>query len=150
VTLQIGGNDVLGLPDCADDPVEYGLADRYTQLLARRRTALDADPGREAIVVVTYPNPWSGTGLPFEPVATDALVGADGDTNCAGGAQDIGLNDVLACVGAHFGVLTADLYKPTLGRGLELTHIATGDVHLTMRGRRWRQRCLPAQRPPTG
>ena len=134
VTLQIGGNDVLGLPACADDPVACGLADRYTQLLARLRGALDADPGREAIVVVSYPNPWSGTGLPFEPVAADELVGADGDINCAGGSLDIGLNDVLSCVGARFGALTADLYTPMLGRGLELTHIAAGDVHLNDAG----------------
>ena len=71
-------------------------------------------------MVIRYPNPWSGTGLPFEPVVADALVGADGVINCAGGRQDIGLNDVLACVGAHFGALTCTSTVP---------------------GKRWRQRC---------
>jgi lysophospholipase L1-like esterase len=142
VTLSIGGNDALGDPACAADPAACGLADRYATLLARLRAALRADPGREAIAVLTYPNPWSGTGLAFETVASDALVGADGHIDCAGGPDDVGLNDVLACVGARFGVLTADLYLPALGRGIELTHIATGDVHLNDVGHQLSARML--------
>jgi lysophospholipase L1-like esterase len=134
VTVSIGGNDISGNAACAADPVGCELAERYATLLGRLRSALDADPGPEAIAVLTYPNPWSGTGLAMEPFAADALVGADGRIDCAGGPDDIGLNDVLSCVGARFGAVTADLYPPTLGRGLELTHIATGDVHLTDAG----------------
>ena len=134
VTLQIGGNDIVNLPSCFADPVACGFAERYAMLLRRLRTALAADPGRETLAMVTYPNPWSGTGLAFEPVAADALVGADGHIHCAGGPKNVGLNDVLSCVGARFGAVTADLYPRALGRGLELTHIAVGDIHLNDAG----------------
>jgi lysophospholipase L1-like esterase len=134
VTLNIGGNDALGLPGCAADPVACGLADRYATLLTRLRTALAADPGPEALVVMALANPWSGTGDPMEAFGDDALMGADQRIDCAGAPEDIGLNDVLACTGRRFGARIADIYRPTLGRGPELTHIATGDVHFNDAG----------------
>jgi lysophospholipase L1-like esterase len=129
VTLDIGGNDVLDQAACAVDPVACGLADRYATLLTRLRAALAVDPGPEALVVMAYANPWSGTGAAMEAFADDTLMGADRRIECSGTPEDIGLNDVLSCVGAQFGARTADIYHPTLGRALELTHIASGDVH---------------------
>jgi lysophospholipase L1-like esterase len=134
VTLDIAANDALSLPGCAADPVACGLADRYATLLTRLRAALAADPGPEALVVMALANPWSGTGDPMEAFADDALMGADRRIDCAGAPDDIGLNDVLVCTGRRFGARIADIYHPTLGRGLELTHIATGDVHFNDAG----------------
>jgi hypothetical protein len=114
--------------------VACGLADRYATLLTRLRAALAADPGPEALVVMALANPWSGTGSPLEAFGDDTLMGADRRIDCAGAPEDIGLNDVLACVGARFGARIADIYHPTLGRGVELTHIATGDVHFNDAG----------------
>src|SRR6185295_14271046 len=77
VTLDIGGNDLLGLltagGPCSPDPTTptcqlavksalVAFPDRYVLILQRLREALAIDPGDEDLVVMTYYNPFSGTG----------------------------------------------------------------------------------------
>ena len=75
---------------------------------------------------MAYPNFWSGTGLPFEGPVAAVLLGADAKLDCEG---DIGLNDVLSCHGRRFGFETVDAYPSFVGRGFELTNLASGDFH---------------------
>jgi hypothetical protein len=39
------------------------------------------------------------------------------------------MNDTITCVGAAFGATPVDVYPTFEGKGLELTHIAEGDIH---------------------
>jgi lysophospholipase L1-like esterase len=145
VTLSIGGND---LPDvdaepCASDPLGVAcqglvaqslteFAANYATILGTLQAALAADPGDERLIVMTAYNPFSGTGSPFEAPVEGVLLGADGGIDCAANATDprlAGLNDLITCIGAGAGATIADVYSAFDGRGLELTHIADGDVH---------------------
>ena len=145
VTLDIGGNDLLFLitaGPCESDPGGEAcqtlvaaqlvkFARNYAIILATLQTALDADPGEEKLFVMTYYNPYSGTGLPYEAFADRALLGSDLVIDCSAGPGDprAGLNDLIACIGASSGAVVADVYPAFVGRGYELTHVATGDIH---------------------
>lgn len=145
VTLDIGGNDLLFLiaaEPCKSDPggepcqtlvaaqlVKF--ARNYSIILTSLQTALNADPGQETLFVMTYYNPYSGTGLPYEPFADRALLGSDLVIDCSAPPGDAraGLNDLIACIGASSGAAVADVYPAFRGRGFELTHIAAEDPH---------------------
>src|SRR5215207_7942597 len=99
VTLNIGGNDLLGLlqsgQPCAVDPstLQCQAAVRaalsafpayYATILTRLTQALAADPGDEQLLVVTYYNPFIGTGnLLFERAVDAALLGSDRRIHCS-------------------------------------------------------------------
>src|SRR5688572_32901655 len=106
VTLDIGGNDLLFLlsgPPCEGDPggalcqalVAEQLrkfAINYTVVLEALSTALERDPGKETLFVMTYYNPYGGTGDPYERFADSALLGSDLVIGCsAPGDQRAGL-----------------------------------------------------------
>jgi len=146
VTLDIGGNDLLGLlfnGPCGEDPTGPGcqaavqaaqarFADSYRRILAALADALANEhrPGR--LVVATYYNPFSGTGTPYEAPSDVALLGSDGVVDCSANASDptrIGLNDLIACIGIEHGAVVADTYPAFAQRGPELTNIAERDIH---------------------
>lgn len=145
ITLDIGGNDVLFLisgPPCQSDPrgtlcqalVTEQLrkfAVNYAVILAALSSALEKDPGKETLFVMTYYNPFGGTGHPYEPFADGVLLGSDLVIDCSAPAGDprAGLNDLIACIGAASGAAVADVYPAFGDRALELTHIARGDIH---------------------
>jgi lysophospholipase L1-like esterase len=156
VTLSIGGNDLLGLlsaEPCASNPggdacrgvvavALGGFAGNYATILGGILGALAADPGEERVLVMTYYNPFSGTGSPNEAAVAAALLGVDGAINCAtfspaAPTPAVGLNDIIACLPRALGmagVTVVDVYPSFVGKGRSLTHIATGDIHPTNAG----------------
>ena len=146
VTLDIGGNDILGLlgrEPCRSTPASAAcqeavraalaaFAASYAQALAALTAALADDPGHESLLALTYYNPFSGTGSPYEPAADLALLGGDGVIDCVANAAAsalVGLNDLIACLGAHYGATVVDVYPAFEGRGPALTNILAGDIH---------------------
>jgi lysophospholipase L1-like esterase len=125
VTLGIGGNHLGFGGPCDEAPAgeACGFVSNYTTLLARLSAALVRDRGPEALVVVTYYNPFQGT--PSESRWDDLLVGTDGRVDCAGDGEQIGLNDLIACVGQRFGARVADIYPSLEGRIPELSAAGT-------------------------
>ncbi|MGZ4268582.1 MAG: SGNH/GDSL hydrolase family protein [Solirubrobacteraceae bacterium] len=157
VTLDIGGNDGLATLACVIDPrapqcdfPPVGVARacqrgpglppcpirrNVDRLLGALRRALRADPGREAVVVMSLPNPASGTGTTAESAIDHGLLGADGRVGCVAPAEQ-GLDDLLACAAARDHARLANVYPAFAGRGAQLTNIATGDVHFNAAGHR--------------
>jgi len=152
VTLDIGGDDLLpllGSEPCASDPAGdpcrgviaaqlAGFNANFPTILGTIQAALAADPGDEAFAVMTYYNPFSGAGSPFEAPVDGALFGLDGVIDCAalGNPQNAGLNDLIACTAGALGVTVVDVYPTFAGRGAQLTHILENDVHPNNRGHR--------------
>lgn len=131
LTVDIGGNDLLQSSGCSASAPDFSLAKcrptlraftaNYTALLDSLVTALTADPGPERLIVVGYYNPSSGRAGEDAAAANTAsvLLGADGRLDCAGQGAALGLNDIVACVGAQRGAALADLYPAFLGKGDE-------------------------------
>jgi lysophospholipase L1-like esterase len=128
VTVDIGGNDVLGsscsgfsasfsLSGC--QPVLQTFAGNFASLLTSLNTSLESDPGSERVLVMGIYNPASGrTGQDTAATNFDlSLLGTDHKIDCAGSAEARGLNDMIACVGAQHGALLADAYPPFVGKG---------------------------------
>lgn len=143
VTLDIGGNDLLHLLAPGEACAAYPPTDECLQaaqaaigqfygnfayIMTALNTALAADPGEETLMVMTYYNPWSGTGSAYEGVATLLMLGAEPGTDC-GAPATWGMNDTITCVGTALGATVVDVYPRFEGKGLELTHIAEGDIH---------------------
>lgn len=145
VTLDIGGNDLLFLTSiepCRSLPGSElcqalvaaqlrKFAINYELILGALSSAFENDPGKETLFVMTYYNPYSGTGHLYEVFADQALLGSDLVIDCSvpPGDARAGLNDLIVCIGASSGAVVADVYPAFRGRGLELTHIAAGDIH---------------------
>ncbi len=146
VSLDIGGNDLLGLladGPCAVDPTgpacqaavqiaQSQFAGTYEQVVSSLAGALAKArrPGR--LVVATYYNPFSGTGSVYEAPTDVALLGSDGVLDCQANAvapDRIGLNDVIACIAVAHGAVIADTYPAFAQRGADLTNILVQDVH---------------------
>jgi lysophospholipase L1-like esterase len=145
VTLDIGGNDLLGLTffePCRSTPTSpecralvalqlAKVAVNYRIILGSLQAALALDPGKESLTVMTYYNPFDGTGHLYESFGDEVLLGTDLSLSCATTLGDprTGLNDVIVCVGGAFGAKVADVFPLFDGRALVLTHIAAGDIH---------------------
>ena len=145
LTLDIGGNDLLFLTSiepCQSDPggalcqalVAEQLrkfAINYSLILQTLTSALENDAGKETLLVMTYYNPFGGTGHLYEPFADRVLLGSDLVIDCSAPAGDprAGLNDLISCIGASSGAAVADVYPVFGDRALELTHIGAGDIH---------------------
>lgn len=157
VTLDIGGNDLLGLlfpggpcyPSPAyDEATCYGavatrlqtFAANYSAILSVLMGALAADPGEETVLVMTYYNHVSGAGAPYDALndlITLSLLGGDKTLDCAVFPNPLttGLNDMIACIGASFGATIVDVYPLFVGKGPSLTNVLeNGDVHPTNAG----------------
>ncbi len=132
ITISVGGNDLAGLiPNaacrdetlpaaCPLDETLRGVETRYSELVARLRAAHPDTP----IVLLGYPNFFSGTGHVFEAPATRVMPRLD---------------DVIRGAAAkypHAGV--ADAAPAFEGRGRELTHVLDPqfDPHPTDAGHR--------------
>ena len=145
VTLDIGGNDLLFLTTagpCESDPggvvCQALIAEQlrrfainYQLILTALTTALETDAGKETLFVMTYYNPYGGTGHRFEPFADQVLLGSDLVIDCSAPPGDAraGLNDLIACIGASSGAVVADVFPAFGDRAMELTHIGAGDIH---------------------
>jgi lysophospholipase L1-like esterase len=129
VTLDIGGNDIRTLlapgSPCLTNPssaacqqlvaaVLNDFAANYAQTLGELTQALEGDPGNETVLVMTYYNPFSGTGLPIDLLAEAAVRG---------------LNSLIASIGGQYGATIVDVYPLFERKGPLLTHILTGDIH---------------------
>lgn len=129
VTLDIGGDDVLGgcnvtssafsLPNC--QPALRAFARNYVSLLKALTGALAKDPGAEQLIVMAYYNPWSGRAGQETTAhnTAQALLGSDGKIDCTAQGEALGLNDLIACLGARHGTKLADVYPPFVGKGSE-------------------------------
>jgi lysophospholipase L1-like esterase len=117
ITISVGGNDLAGLipnPACVQDPLPpscpldatlRAVDAHLRQIMTSLRAARPDTP----IVLLAYPNFFSGTGHAFEAPAARVLPRLD---------------DVIKAVGAsfaHTGV--ADAAPAFEGRGGELTHV---------------------------
>ena len=113
VTIDIGGNDRLV---CGGEQPSWHLAScafatNFDAILAGLEAALVRDPGREALVAMTYYNPAGGTGTPLERGYALGLLGTDLRLGCAPrGDPRLGLNDRIACIARARGALVADVY----------------------------------------
>lgn len=147
VTLDIGGNDLLDLlkpgracrldpdsPDC-QEAIAAALptvAVTYAAILATLTSALTTDPGPERLLVMTYYNPFGGTGTPHEARVDIALLGSDGRVDCVANVSDparVGLNDLITCLGSAFGAEVVEVYPLFGNEAWKLTHIAREDIH---------------------
>ena len=145
VTLDIGGNDLLALPrtePCASAPTGEAcrqtviatlarFEDNYRTILERLTRALRESAPDARLLVLTYYNPFSGTGVELEVAGDGALLGDDRRIDCdaARVPANRGMNDILSCVASEFGAEVVDGYPPFVGRGTELSLILSYDIH---------------------
>lgn len=152
-TLDIGGNDLLGLlrpvspcvgkvgfgPRGGPCSVESALDQfgvNYEQIIRTVSDALASDPGHATLLVTTYFNPCSGTGGPLEAVIDRALLGTDGRVDCDAQADpaSIGLNDAITCTAKPLGARVVDRYPIFQENARLLAHVDEGDIHPNDRG----------------
>lgn len=117
ITISAGGNDLAGLipnPSCVEDPLpaacplDEQLAKIEANLDVIMRALRDAN-ARTPIVLVGYPNFFSGTGHPFEAPAARVLPR---------------FNDLLRRIAERYPhTAVADPSDAFQGRGDELTHV---------------------------
>lgn len=132
ITISVGGNDLAALipnATCQQDPLPAacpldaalaGIADHLGAILARLRAAHPDTP----IVLLAYPNFFSGTGHPFEAPAAHVLPRLD---------------DVIRRVARSYPHTAVAEAAPAFeGRGPNLTHVLdpTFDPHPTDAGHR--------------
>jgi lysophospholipase L1-like esterase len=135
VTIGLGANELLRTrrePACVADRegaacqalVEGALdqaAAALDAIVASVRAALDGAGSDARILLLAYYGPDA------DPVAAATIVGSDGRVSCEDPAP--GLNDRIACVVDERAVELVDLHAAFVGRELELTRFADGDVH---------------------
>jgi len=145
VTLDIGGNDLLGLffslviPGTCPDVETFlaeaeclnafqdaldGLRENFDQALAELG---QADPDLLVLTADLY-NPFSGSGLPLDELAESALEGREGSP------VEEGLNDVIRSIAGEHGVALADWYGSFQGKSAEF--IAPDRIHANDAGYR--------------
>jgi lysophospholipase L1-like esterase len=84
------------------------FAQNFSHILDQLNTALADDPGIETLEVVDYYNP--GTQTPSAPFFDAKLFGTDGTLDCAGTGAELGLTDLMTCIGRAKGAVVADPY----------------------------------------
>jgi len=126
ITLDIGGNDILGTlqrPECTPDPGAQACQDILFQQviptleenLKRILGALRKAAGPQVpILLLTLYNPFSGTGTPLDSLG-DALLPK--------------INEIYFHVAPTFDVQVVDIFPIFQGKGPQLTHIARLDIH---------------------
>ncbi len=145
VTLNIGGNDLLGLffdlvipgtcPDVETFLAEPACLNAFQDGLEGFKENLDvalvelerADPDLPVIVGNLY-NPFSGSGLPLDELAESALGGVEGT------AVEEGLNDAIRSVAGEHGVPVADWQGAFEGKSAEF--VAPDRIHANDAGYR--------------
>jgi lysophospholipase L1-like esterase len=153
VSLTIGANDLLGLllgGPCPVDPSGAAcqqfvaeamdtFAQNYAFILDQLAEPLAERGAGDALFVTTYYNPFSGTRTVLDAPVDTVLLGADGVIDCDAAAADpsaMGVNDIIACVGADHGAHIVDIQPPFANRALLLTNILRRDVHPNNTGHR--------------
>jgi lysophospholipase L1-like esterase len=129
VTIDVGGNDLLGQPVCNPQSTSFDLtacqptlaqfSTNFTSTLDSLNASLDDDPGGGQLIVIAYYNAWSGR-IGEEMAAGNVelgLLGTDGTLDCEGTGEELGLNDRIACIGFDHGAKLADMYPPFVGHG---------------------------------
>ena len=145
VTLDIGGNDLLGLffslviPGTCPDVETFltnseclsafqhaldGLRKNFDQALADLR---QADPDLPIVTADLY-NPFSGSGLPLDELAETALEGSEGTP------VGEGLNVVIHSIAEKHGIPVADWHDAFEGKSTEF--IAPDQIHANDAGYR--------------
>jgi lysophospholipase L1-like esterase len=118
VTIEIGINDGWGCPGTYDSPT-CPLAGNLTKALDDSNAALANDPGDEVVQVMEYYNPASGTGTANEQTTADRWLGTDRVINCSGRGYELGMNDLIACIGVRKGAVPVDVYPAFATHGQE-------------------------------
>jgi hypothetical protein len=111
VTLDIGGNDGLTgrcLAGFNRDSCPFKV--NYGAILDRLGEALASDPGREMFKVLAYYNPLLGTASPLASTYDAGLLGSDLRIECSGVSDELGLNDLIECLGRDAGASVIDAY----------------------------------------
>jgi hypothetical protein len=67
-----------------------------------------------------YYNPASGTGSATEGRYNFGLLGSDGTVDCAGSGAQLGLNDLVPCIGREHGAAAVDAYPTFKAHGQAL------------------------------
>lgn len=140
VSIQIGAHeiDIGNGPSC--DAARGGgfnatgcsFGRSYASILRRVKAALAADPGPEQLIVVTYYNPATGKRDGQESPYDLREWGTDGRLDCAGRGLQLGLNDLIICIGLREAAAVADVYPRFKVGGQSL--INPGDVHANPAG----------------
>jgi lysophospholipase L1-like esterase len=117
VTIEIGINDGWACPGTYDSPT-CPLAGNLTKALDDVNAALTGDPGEELVQVMEYYNPKSGLGTPEEETTADRWLGTDRVVNCSGRGYQLGMNDLIACIGVRKGAVPVDPYPAFAAAGL--------------------------------
>jgi lysophospholipase L1-like esterase len=118
LTLDIGGNDG-SYGQCPNGfssaPCPFGA--NYAAIVGALATALANDPGDETFQVMQYYNPANGTGSTTEERYNLGLLGSDARVDCAGTGAQLGLNDLIACIGRDHGAVAVDTYPTFKAHG---------------------------------
>jgi lysophospholipase L1-like esterase len=116
VTIDIGINDGWACPGTYDNP-GCPFAANFTEALQQLNAALAADPGDEQLELMEYYNPASGTGTPEEQTTADRWLGTDRVIDCSGRGDELGLNDLIACIAERKGGVPVDVYPTFAAHG---------------------------------
>jgi hypothetical protein len=116
VTIDIGINDGWACPGTYDNP-DCPFAANFTEALDQLNAALAADPGDEQLELMEYYNPASGTGTPEEQTTADRWLGTDRVIDCSGRGDELGLNDLIACIAVRKGGVPVDVYPTFAAHG---------------------------------
>jgi lysophospholipase L1-like esterase len=113
VTLNIGTNELLA-PECLEGAwmPRCTFKQNFTAIVDELQAALRAEPARSELLVMGLFTPFPDAG----PIALRSvrylLQGLDGRVDCAGRGSQIGMNDMIACIGARHGATFVDTYTP--------------------------------------
>lgn len=111
VTVDIGGNDgSQGLCPVGYNQSPCEFSGNYAAIVGQLADALANDPGAETFQALEYYNPASGTQSTNEGIYQYALLGSDARVDCAGAGNQLGLNDLVRCIGRDRGVASVDAY----------------------------------------
>jgi lysophospholipase L1-like esterase len=111
VTLDIGANELLA-PGCLRGVNVPGCAFRagFTAIVEELAATLRDEPGRPRLLVMGLFAPFPGAG----PVAARSvrylLQGLDGRVDCRGRGPQVGMNDMIACIGRRHGATYVDTF----------------------------------------
>jgi lysophospholipase L1-like esterase len=121
VTLDIGGNDGLsGTCQAGFSSNACPFRSNYRAIVSALSAALARDPGRETFQVMDYYNPATGTGTALENTYDLGLLGADRKIDCSRSGTDLGLDDLITCLGADGGAQPVDTYRTFAAAGQPL------------------------------
>jgi lysophospholipase L1-like esterase len=128
VTIDIGGNDLLGGCAFGSDACTQTFKDNFAQALGQLRAALAGDPGDEPLIAMAYYNPDAGGGA-NEATLDAELLGTSKLLSCADTADEVGLNDAIAQVASAHGALLANPYPAFEAPGAGQMFMSEDHIH---------------------